>query len=122
MAVSKVLQKLARGGFLASEHGTNGGYRLSGDPKLISALDVVRAIDGPIFLTACFTENGEDCEHQDRCNIRHPLRRVHDGILQLLANLSMSDLAEEPEQKVNGAAVAAANSLSAPSNLTVLVP
>ena len=120
--LSKVLQKLARGGFLASEHGTNGGYRLAGDPHSISALDVVKAIDGPIFLTACFTESGEDCEHQDRCNIRDPLRRVHDGILQLLANLSMFELAADPEQPVNGAAVAVSHSAGAVSNLNVLNP
>ena len=103
--LSKVLQKLARAGFLASEHGTNGGYRLAGNPQSISALDVVRAIDGPVFLTACFTESGEDCEHQDRCNIRDPLRRVHDGILGLLANLSMAELATDADPpQTNGAA------------------
>mgnify|MGYP001210628041 CR=1 FL=1 len=31
--LSKVLQKLARGGLLISEQGTNGGYRLSRDPQ-----------------------------------------------------------------------------------------
>jgi Rrf2 family protein len=120
--LSKVLQKLARSGFLASEHGTNGGYRLAGDPNAISALDVVRAIDGPIFLTACFTDDGDDCEHQDRCNIRNPLRQVHDGILQLLANFSMADLAAEQPPPVNGAAAAASHSISRAQDLTVIVP
>jgi Rrf2 family protein len=119
--LSKVLQKLARSGFLASEHGTNGGYRLAGDPHAISALDVVRAIDGPIFLTACFTDSGEDCEHQDLCNIRDPLRRVHDGILQLLANLSMADLASDSDHAAHGAA-ANGQSHATLSHLTVLNP
>ena len=35
--MSKVLQALTRGGFLCSEHGTNGGYRLARDPKSINA-------------------------------------------------------------------------------------
>lgn len=118
--LSKVLQKLARSGFLTSEHGTNGGYRLNGDPRSISSLDVVRAIDGPVFLTACFTEHGEDCEHQDRCNIRDPLRRVHDGILQVLASLSMAELAAEPDVPVNGFAAAAPQQGKSSSNLTVL--
>lgn len=95
--LSKVLQKLARSGFLASEHGTNGGYRLAGDPYSMSTLDVVRAIDGPVFLTACFTDNGEDCEHQDKCIIRDPLRRIHEGILDLLAGMSIAELAADAE-------------------------
>ena len=102
--LSKVLQKLARSGFLASEHGTNGGYRLAGDPELISVLDVVRAIDGPVLLTGCFTEDGENCEHQDLCNIRDPLRRVHDGILKLLAGISMRELAADSQPRVSRAA------------------
>ncbi len=56
--LSKILQKLAKSGFLRSEHGTNGGYRLARDPREISALEVIRSIDGPIVLTACFTEHG----------------------------------------------------------------
>lgn len=118
--LSKVLQKLARGGFLASEHGTNGGYRLSGDPRLISALDIVRAIDGPIFLTACFTDKGDDCEHLNRCNIRDPLRRVHQGILQLLANLSMAELASDAEPDTPANALPPAPAAIASSNLNVL--
>jgi len=118
--LSKVLQKLARAGFLASEHGTNGGYRLAGDPAAISALDVVRAIDGPVFLTACFTESGEDCEHQDRCNIRDPLRRVHDGILGLLANLSMSELAADTDAPHAVGAAANGHTQIAPAHLPVL--
>lgn len=123
--LSKVLQKLARSGYLASEHGTNGGYRLSRDPHTISALDVVRSIDGPVFLTACFTADGEDCEHQDRCNIRDPLRRVHEGILSLLDSLSMAELAADAEPHANGSAAAAAAAgaqmISSP-NLNVLNP
>ena len=53
--LAKVLQKLAKEGFLAAAHGTNGGYRLARDAGRISALEVIRAIDGPVFLTSCST-------------------------------------------------------------------
>ena len=52
--LSKVLQKLVKAGLLLSEQGTNGGYRLAKDPHDISALDVIRTLDGPIILTQCF--------------------------------------------------------------------
>lgn len=120
--LSKVLQKLARSGFLSSEHGTNGGYRLAGNPASISALDVIRAIDGPVFLTSCFTDTGENCEHQDRCNVRDPLRRVHDAILSLLGNLSMADLAADTDHTASGAPAPVRRPLLSSSNLTVLNP
>src|SRR5271169_3151554 len=85
--LSKILQKLAKNGFLRSEHGTNGGYKLARDPREITALEVIRSIDGPIVLTACFTEHGF-CSHTDKCNVREPLRKVHEGILKLLSSIS----------------------------------
>ena len=92
--LSKVLQKLAKAGFLRSEQGVNGGYRLAKAPELISAFEVIRAIDGPIFLTACFTEHG-GCEHSGKCNVRDPLRKVHEGIVRLLSNIKLTDIAQE---------------------------
>ena len=92
--LSKVLQKLAKAGFLRSEQGVNGGYRLAKDPASINAFEIIRAIDGPIFLTACFTEHG-GCEHSDKCNVRDPLRKVHEGIVKLLSSIKLTDIAQE---------------------------
>jgi len=89
--LSKVLQKLARSGFLAAEQGVRGGYRLARDPRGISALEVIRVIDGPVRLTSCL---GGACDHTDRCTVREPLRRVHEGILNLLAAISITDMAQ----------------------------
>ena len=95
--LSKILQKLTKLGFLRAEHGTNGGYRLAKDSRQITALDVIRAIDGPIILTACFTEHGE-CSHTDKCIVREPLRKVHEGILKLLGSITISDMSQEDFQ------------------------
>ena len=92
--LSKILQKLAREGLLVSEQGTRGGYRLVRDPNEISALEVIRTIDGPIILTHCFTEHTE-CDQSNRCPVRQPLRKVHEGILQLLENISIADLCRD---------------------------
>ncbi|MFN3325236.1 MAG: SUF system Fe-S cluster assembly regulator [Bryobacteraceae bacterium] len=92
--LSKILQKLAKSGFVQSEQGTNGGYRLARDARTISTLEVIRAIDGPIILTSCFTDHGE-CDQSGRCTVREPLRKVHEGILRLLGNISISDLSQE---------------------------
>src|ERR1700693_1334694 len=95
--LSKILQKLAKNGFLQSEHATNGGYKLARDSRKITALEVIRLIDGPIFLTACFTEHGYCC-HTDKCIVRDPLQKVHEGILRLLANISIADMSADTNQ------------------------
>ena len=104
--LSKVLQKLTRSGFLRSEHGTNGGYRLARDPLAINALEVIRTIDGPIILTSCFTEHGA-CGQSGRCTVREPLRKVHEGILQLLANITISEMAHDDDGECSDAVMPA---------------
>ncbi len=100
--LSKLLQKLGKSGFLVSAHGTNGGYRLARDPRLISALEVIRAIDGPIVLANCFTHDSF-CGHASRCTVRKPLRRIHEGILRLLNSVSIQDMLQESPDEMPGA-------------------
>lgn len=95
--LSKLLQKLGKTGFLVSEYGTNGGYRLARDPGLISALEVIRAIDGPIVLADCFTEH-ITCGHSGRCTVRKPLKRIHEGILSLLNSVSIQDMLQDADE------------------------
>lgn len=95
--LSKVLQKLVKSGFLLSEHGTNGGYRLSRDPHLITALEVIRSIDGPILLTSCFTEH-HNCGQTNTCTVREPLRKVHEGILKLLSSITIAEMAKDDDE------------------------
>ena len=119
--LSKVLQKLARAGFLKSEHGSYGGYRLARKAADISTLEVIRSIDGPIFLTSCSTGQVA-CDQSLRCTVREPLRRVHDGIQELLAGISIADMAEDDGEARSevGCSAPAAASVPAGSELPVL--
>ena len=93
-ALAKILQRLVKAGLLHSQHGMNGGYTLARDAATISAFEVIRAIDGPLFITSCITVRGE-CDQTDRCTIREPLRRVNESIEQVLRRISISEMKEE---------------------------
>lgn len=95
--LSKVLQKLVRSGMLLSEQGVNGGYRLARPASEINTLEVIRAIDGPIILTQCFTEHSEpvECTQSVLCPVREPLKKVHEGILRLLSAITIADLSSD---------------------------
>ncbi len=95
-ALAKILQRLVKAGLLLSQHGTKGGYMLARNPRTITAFEVIRAIDGPLFITSCITVRGE-CDQSERCTIREPLRRVNDSIEQVLRRITISDMREESE-------------------------
>ena len=75
-----MLQRLVRRGLLASQQGTRGGYQLARVPTQISVADVIQAIDGPVTVTACSTDEGT-CDQYAKCNVRDPLWRVRERIL-----------------------------------------
>jgi Rrf2 family protein len=91
--LAKILQTLARAGLLVSHAGTYGGYALARPAREISAFEVIRAIDGPLFITSCITIHGA-CDLAGHCTIKEPLRKVNDSIKELLSGLRISDLAE----------------------------
>ena len=91
--LAKILQTLARAGMLVSHAGTNGGYALARAAADISAFEVIRAIDGPLFITSCITIHGT-CDLAGHCTIKEPLRKVNDSITDLLSGISIADLIE----------------------------
>lgn len=97
-ALAKILQRLVKAGLLKSLHGMNGGYTLARDARTISAFEVIRAIDGPLFITSCITVRGE-CGQSDRCNIREPLRKVNSSIEDVLRRIKISEMKEEHENE-----------------------
>jgi Rrf2 family protein len=91
--LAKILQRLARAGLLHSQHGINGGYTLARAANEISAYEVIRAIDGPLFITSCITVRGE-CDQTQRCTIREPLRKVNQSIEEVLKKIKISEMTE----------------------------
>ena len=89
--MAKVLQRLARRGLLTSHQGTRGGYTLARSTASISVADIIQAIDGPLTVTACSTED-EQCEQFTKCNVRDPLWRIKDRILAALSTCSLAEI------------------------------
>lgn len=93
-ALAKILQRLARAKLVVPQRGTNGGYTLARPAGSISAFEVIQAIEGPVFLTSCVTVRGS-CDQSGRCTVREPLRRISQGIVELLARITISDMAQD---------------------------
>jgi Rrf2 family protein len=98
--LAKVLQRLVRGGLLASHQGTRGGYQLARRPAQISVADVIQAIDGPVAVTACSSSDDGACEQFSKCNVRDPLWRVRERILAALGECTIAELAADPQPVV----------------------
>ncbi len=94
-AVSKLLKRLAREGFLESQRGTKGGYALAMPAEQISVAAVIDALEGPIALTECSAHPGV-CERESRCQVRAPWQRINLAVRRTLEHIHLSELVAQP--------------------------
>jgi Rrf2 family protein len=92
--LAKVLQRLVRSRLLVSVQGTRGGYRLGRQAAQISVADVIQAVDGPVTVTACSTDD-HNCDQYVKCSIRDPLWKIKNRILDALNTVSVAEMAAD---------------------------
>jgi Rrf2 family protein len=99
--VSKALQSLMRGKFIASQQGAGGGYVLLREPTTISVAEILEAIEGKQKLVECCGEHGEKaCSMHGRCTIRTPMAIIQHRLEEVLTSMSIAQMAF-PEQIVH---------------------
>jgi Rrf2 family protein len=68
--LAKIVSQLSVAGVVQTSRGARGGVSLAREPKAISLLEVIEAIDGPITLNECVPDRsacvfGDDCPVHD---------------------------------------------------------
>lgn len=88
--LAKILQRLAKKGFIESHNGPKGGYVLSEAPKKITVGQVIRALEGPINIVSCLEDL--DCPQFAKCNLRRPVQKIQASISDLLDTMTLAEL------------------------------
>jgi Rrf2 family protein len=96
--LAKLFQVLARKGFVRSMRGHDGGFRLLKRPQDISFLDVIEAVEGPIFLNDCLIHEGY-CPNDQVCPIHDTWKEAQDRLLDFLKSCDFKQLALAGEIK-----------------------
>ncbi len=81
--LAKIISQLSIAGLLHTSRGAHGGVSLAREPKEISVLDVVEAIDGPILLNECVGDK-KPCNFESDCLV-HPIwQEVQESLVSRL--------------------------------------
>ena len=88
--MAKVLQLIAKAGYIKAIKGPNGGYQ--SDVKLddISLKEFIESIEGPLGLIDC--QITEECTQINFCNIKKPIKRINDNLLNFLDKISLMEI------------------------------
>jgi Rrf2 family protein len=92
--LAKVLQRLARKGFITSHNGPKGGYVLARSAEEITVGEVLRTLEGPINIVSCIDDL--TCPQFSRCNLRRPVQKIQASISFLLDTMTLGELSREP--------------------------
>lgn len=87
--VSKVLKILTQGGILKSHQGSKGGYSLARPADQITAAEVIQAVEGPVAITDCASDEG--CERN--CQVSKSWQRINLTVIDALDKLTLADIA-----------------------------
>lgn len=91
--LAKILQELARDGFLHSNKGPRGGFRLRTPPGEISMLKIVEAVDGPGRFERC-PAGSPECNDRAPCGMHDSWKPLRSRIIGYLGDTSIADLAD----------------------------
>jgi Rrf2 family protein len=96
--LAKILQQLARKGFLRSSKGPTGGFALRMPAEEISMLQIVDAVDGLADFQRCPAGMAE-CNDQMPCGMHDSWKALRSRIMEYLERTSIADLAKALELK-----------------------
>ena len=91
--LEQLFVNLRRSGLVTAVRGARGGFTLSRDPSLITTLDVVEALEGPLTASACDAERGMPCENSGSCAAEPVWARATQALRDVFSSTSLADLA-----------------------------
>ena len=88
--LAKIISQLAVAGLLYTSRGARGGVSLARDPKEVTMLDVIEAIDGPILLNECVND-AHGCKFDKECPMKTLWSEIQDDLVERLSGTTFAD-------------------------------
>lgn len=89
----KISMQLSRAGLITSRRGKSGGIRSAKAPETITLLDVIEAVEGPIFLNKCLV-GPMSCARSVWCEAHLVWGEAQEKMKEVLRSKSIAELAQ----------------------------
>jgi len=94
--LAKIVSQLSVAGLLQTSRGAHGGVSLAKTPEQISLLDVVEAIDGPIYINECVADHST-CMFGDDCPMKPVWCEAQNDLVERLKSTNFAQLTGEKD-------------------------
>lgn len=88
-----IMRSLIQAGIIKSYRGVDGGYSLAKQPQEITLLDVVEAVEGPVWLNRCLLD-AKYCSKNAAgyCEVHRALEAIQTGLVRELGGYNFAEL------------------------------
>jgi len=107
--LEQILQELKEAGYVQSQRGKFGGYRLAKPAAKITIGEVVRLIDGPLAPIRCVSQTAYEkctCPDETHCGLRMLMLDVRNAIAGILDRYTLADVVDITIRKMRRDGVA----------------
>lgn len=92
--MEQIITILSRAGYLRSNRGPQGGYRLAKDPKEYTVGMILRLTEGSLAPVACLEDEPNMCERRDTCVTLKIWKELDEAINSVVDKYTLADLVE----------------------------
>ncbi len=91
--IVKIVHELGQAGYITTQRGRGGGFRLARPAEDICIGEVVRLTEGPLELVECFNPTKNTCPLIGICKLSRALQDATRAFMAVLDDLSLADIA-----------------------------
>ena len=91
--IVKIVHELGQAGYITTQRGRGGGFRLARPAEEICVGEVVRLTEGPFELVECFNPTKNTCPLIGICKLSRALQDATRAFMAVLDDLNLADIA-----------------------------
>jgi len=96
--IVKIVHELGKAGFIETQRGRGGGFRLARAAEEITVGEVVRLTEGPFELVECFNSETNTCPLIGICKLSKTFAQATRAFLEVLDGVTIADIAANRDQ------------------------
>ena len=93
--LEQIVNTLSKAGFLRSQRGSQGGYRMVRKPEEYTIGDILRITEGELAPVACLEDEENNCPRVSVCPTISFWKGLYDTINEYLDSTTVADLVKE---------------------------
>jgi len=99
--IVKIVHELGKAGYIETQRGRGGGFRLGRRAEDIVIGEVVRLTEGSMDVVECFDAQTNTCPLMGICRLSTAMRKATDAFLAVLDDLTLAEIAANRRELLN---------------------